>query len=141
MNHQDTKGILPDTGAKMKTKTIRQQVTFKDTTPHELYEWLMDSKKHSQFTGQKAVINRKVGGKFKAGDGWIEGMNLELIQDKLILQGVATTTTGPRATTQPSGSRSRKQRAAPASTSSIRVFPWPPTRRSATAGASTTGNR
>jgi activator of HSP90 ATPase len=71
----------------MKTKTIRQQVTFKGTTPHELYEWLMDSKKHSQFTGQKAVISRRVGGKFKAGDGWIEGMNLELVKDKLILQG------------------------------------------------------
>ena len=71
----------------MKTKTIRQQVTFKGTTPHELYEWLMDSKKHSQFTGQKAVISRKVGGRFKAGDGWIEGMNLELVPDKLILQG------------------------------------------------------
>ena len=71
----------------MKTKTIRQQVTFKGVTPHELYEWLMDSRKHSQFTGQKAVINRKVGGKFKAGDGWIEGMNLELVPDRLILQG------------------------------------------------------
>jgi activator of HSP90 ATPase len=74
-------------GVEVKTKTIRQQVTFKGTTPHELYEWLMDSKKHSQFTGQKAVISRKVGGRFKAGDGWIDGMNLELAKDKLIVQG------------------------------------------------------
>jgi activator of HSP90 ATPase len=71
----------------MKTKTIRQRVTFKGATPHELYEWLMDSKKHTRFTGQKATISRKVGGKFKAGDGWIDGMNLELVKDKLILQG------------------------------------------------------
>ena len=71
----------------MKTKTIRQQVTLKGATPHELFEWLMDSKKHSQFTGQKATISRKVKGKFKAGDGWIDGVNLELVKDKLIVQG------------------------------------------------------
>ncbi len=71
----------------MKTKTIRQQVTFKGATPHELYEWLMDSKKHSEFTGEKSVISRKVGGRFTAGDGWIEGMNLELVKDRLIVQG------------------------------------------------------
>ncbi len=70
----------------MRTRTIRQQVTFKGATPHELYEWLMDSKKHSEFTGQKAVISRKVGGKFTAGSGWMEGVNLELVQDKLIVQ-------------------------------------------------------
>jgi len=73
-------------GTEMKTKTIRHQVTFKGATPHDIYEWLMDSKKHSQFTGQKAVISRKVGGKFRAGDGWIDGMNIQLKKDKLIVQ-------------------------------------------------------
>jgi len=70
----------------VRTKTIRQQVTFRGATPHELYEWLMDSRKHSMFTGQKAVISRKFGGRFTAGDGWIEGVNLELVKDKLIFQ-------------------------------------------------------
>jgi activator of HSP90 ATPase len=70
----------------MKTRAIRQRVTFRGATPHDLYESLMDSKKHSRFTGSKASISRKVGGKFKAGDGWISGLNVELVKDKLILQ-------------------------------------------------------
>ena len=40
----------------MKTKGIRQVVTIK-TTPHAVYEALMDSKKHGAFTGGKAVIS------------------------------------------------------------------------------------
>jgi activator of HSP90 ATPase len=71
----------------MKAMTIRQRVTFKGATPHELYEMLMDSKKHTRFTGSKITMSRKVGGRFKAGDGWIDGVNLELLKDKLIVQG------------------------------------------------------
>jgi activator of HSP90 ATPase len=69
----------------MKTKTIRQSVTFK-TSPHELYEALMDSKKHSKFTGSAANISRQVNGKFTAYDGSLEGKNLELVPDKKIVQ-------------------------------------------------------
>ncbi|MGA2318205.1 MAG: hypothetical protein ABSG71_17760 [Thermodesulfobacteriota bacterium] len=47
----------------MKTKTIRQSITFK-ASPHEVYDALMDSRKHAKFTGAKARISRKVGGKF-----------------------------------------------------------------------------
>jgi len=71
----------------MKTKTIRQRVTFKGASPHELYEWLMDSKKHAKLTGDKVKMSRTVGGKFQAGSGWIDGMNVELKKDKLIVQG------------------------------------------------------
>jgi hypothetical protein len=39
---------------RMRTKTIHQSVTFK-ANPHEVYEMLMDSRKHAQFTGVKAV--------------------------------------------------------------------------------------
>ena len=46
----------------MKTRTIRQQVTFKGT-PHELYELLMDEKKHGEFYGSKMTVSRKVGSK------------------------------------------------------------------------------
>lgn len=67
------------------TKNIKQTVTFK-AIPHEVYELFMDSKKHSQFTGDKAVISRKVGGKFTAFGGYAEGTNLELIPDKKIVQ-------------------------------------------------------
>jgi activator of HSP90 ATPase len=69
----------------MGTKTIRQSATFK-TGPHAIYEMLMDSRKHRQFTGEKAAISRKVGGKFTAYDGYISGINLELVKDKKIVQ-------------------------------------------------------
>lgn len=67
------------------SKTIKQKIKFK-TTPHEMYEMLMDSKKHKEFTGEKAKISKKVGGKFTAYDGYCEGVNLELVPDKKIVQ-------------------------------------------------------
>lgn len=69
----------------MNTKTIRQSVTFK-ASPHDLYEALMDSDKHAQFTGGKADISREVGGRFTAFDGYSEGVNIELVQDEKIVQ-------------------------------------------------------
>ncbi len=69
----------------MKTRNIRQQVTFK-ASPHEVYELLMDEKKHGAFSQSKTSISRKVGGKFSSGDGYIEGTNLELVPDQKIVQ-------------------------------------------------------
>jgi len=69
----------------MKTKNIRQSVTVR-ASPHSVYEALMDSRKHARFTGAKAKISRKVNGKFSAYDGYIEGMNLDLVPDKKIVQ-------------------------------------------------------
>jgi len=46
----------------------------------------MDSRKHSVFTGAKAGISRKIGGKFTAYDGYIEGVNVELVPDGKIVQ-------------------------------------------------------
>src|SRR3989338_10768338 len=66
-------------------KTIKQTTNFK-ATPHEVFELLMDSKKHSNFTGNKAIISRKVGGKFSAYDGGLNGKNLEIVKDKKIVQ-------------------------------------------------------
>ena len=71
----------------MKTRAIRQQVTVRGATPHDLYETIMDSRRHTKLTGDKAKMSRKLGAKFTAGDGWIDGMNLELVKDKLIVQG------------------------------------------------------
>ena len=64
---------------------IRQTVTFKAGS-HQVYEALMDSRKHSRFTGGKASISRKTGGRFSAFDGYAEGVNLELVPDKKIVQ-------------------------------------------------------
>jgi activator of HSP90 ATPase len=69
----------------METKNIRQTVNFK-AEPHEVYEALMDSKKHSKFSGGKASISRKVGGKISAYDDYIEGVNVELVPDEKIVQ-------------------------------------------------------
>jgi len=70
---------------KVKTKTIRQSVTF-SAVPHRIYEMLMDSKMHAEFTEVGATISRKVGGRFSTFDGWAEGKNLELVKDKKIVQ-------------------------------------------------------
>jgi activator of HSP90 ATPase len=69
----------------MKTRTIRQSVTFKATS-HDVYEALMDSRKHAKFSGEKASMSRKVGGRFTAYGGYIEGVNLDLMPDKKIVQ-------------------------------------------------------
>ncbi len=70
--------------------TIRQTVTF-DAPPHAVFEALMDSKKHAAFTGQRASISRKVGGKIAAGDGYIAGKNTRIEKDKVIVQSWRTT--------------------------------------------------
>ena len=67
------------------TKTIEQTVTF-NASPHDVYEALMDSEKHSQFTGAKASISREVGGTFTAYDGALSGTILELVPDAKIVQ-------------------------------------------------------
>ncbi|MFH1107482.1 MAG: SRPBCC family protein [Candidatus Micrarchaeota archaeon] len=70
---------------KIKTATIRQNVKFK-AGPHEVYEALMDSEKHSEFTGSQARISREVGGKISAWGGSINGTNLELVKDRKVVQ-------------------------------------------------------
>ncbi len=69
----------------MNLKRIRQSVTF-TAKPKEIYEMLMDSRKHARFTEAKASISRKVGGRFTASDGYIQGANLELVPGKKIVQ-------------------------------------------------------
>jgi activator of HSP90 ATPase len=66
-------------------KNIEQEIIIK-TSPHELYEAFMDSKKHSKFTESKAKISREVGGSYSIFEGAISGKNVELIQDKKIVQ-------------------------------------------------------
>jgi activator of HSP90 ATPase len=69
----------------MTTKTIRQSVIIK-ATPREVYDALMDSRKHSRFTGARARMSRKMGGKFSAFGNYIRGMNLDLVSNKRIVQ-------------------------------------------------------
>ncbi len=69
----------------VQTKTIQQEVLIK-TPPHEIYELFMDSKKHSKLIDGKAQISREIGGSFSVFEGSINGTNLDLEQDKKIVQ-------------------------------------------------------
>ncbi|MBM2832567.1 MAG: YndB domain-containing protein, partial [Dehalococcoidia bacterium] len=46
----------------------------------------MDSRKHAKFTGDSATISREIGGKFTAYGDYAEGINLELVPDKKVVQ-------------------------------------------------------
>ena len=65
--------------------SFTQQVTL-DTTPEEIYEQIMDAKKHGKLTGGKATMSRKVGGEFSLFDDSAYGKNVELIPNKKIVQ-------------------------------------------------------
>lgn len=66
--------------------SIHQEVTFK-AKPSEVYKAYMDSRKHAAFTKNGlAKISKKVGGAFSAHGGWVSGINLELVENKSIVQ-------------------------------------------------------
>ena len=70
----------------MKTKTIKLEVTIKNSTPKQIYEIFMDSKKHADLISSGAEISREAGGKFNIYDGYITGKNIKLIENKKIVQ-------------------------------------------------------
>jgi len=74
-----------------KTKTIRQRAFFPGVKPVELYDALVNAKKHSAFTGAKATCAARAGGKFTAWDGYIMGTILELERGRRIVQEWRTT--------------------------------------------------
>ena len=74
-----------------RTKTIRQREFFPGVKPVEIYDALINAKKHSAFTGAKATCVARVGGKFTAWDGYITGANLELERGRRIVQEWKTT--------------------------------------------------
>ncbi len=69
----------------MKTKNIKQWVDL-NATAKEIYDTLMDSKKHSKLIGAKAQIENKEGGEFKIWGGDIVGKNVELVPGEKIVQ-------------------------------------------------------
>jgi len=72
----------------MKTKRIKLTVTFKGARPLEVYNLIMDEKKHSAFTGTKvSMSDDEVDGKFEMFDGYCSGFNIELKKGKKIVQG------------------------------------------------------
>jgi activator of HSP90 ATPase len=65
--------------------TLHFEVDYK-TTPHKIYQVLLDAKEFSACTGVPAEIDPKVGGAFKLFGGQIEGRNIELVPDKRVVQ-------------------------------------------------------
>jgi activator of HSP90 ATPase len=69
----------------MVTKSILQTITFK-ASPKEVYNLLMDEKKHSAFTGSKVRMSNRVNGKFNVFEGYCRGYNIELTEGEKIVQ-------------------------------------------------------
>ena len=67
------------------TSTIQQSVRFR-TSPQALFDLYFHSKKHSRSTGAPARISPKVGGKFTAFGGQLEGKILFFLPGKQIVQ-------------------------------------------------------
>lgn len=66
-------------------KTLVQKIKFK-AAPKVLFEMYMDTKKHSDLTGGKALLSRKAGGKFSAHGGYCWGKNLMIVPNETIVQ-------------------------------------------------------
>lgn len=65
---------------------IHQEITFK-AKPGQVYAALMESRKHAAFTKNGAAkISKKVGGAFSAHGGYVAGINLDLVENKRIVQ-------------------------------------------------------
>lgn len=71
--------------SKKATITVKQTI-FIPAKSTEVYDALMDPKKHSAFTGSKATCQAKVGGKFTAWDGYVSGKNLKLQKGERVIQ-------------------------------------------------------
>jgi len=69
----------------MPSKPIKQSVTF-SAPPATVYKTLMDQKLHAKFTEAPASIENFEGGKFSCYDDYIEGVNVELVPGKKIVQ-------------------------------------------------------
>ena len=74
----------------MKTRTIRQTVLL-PARPDAVYRALVDSGRHSAFTGSKAKIPKRAGGTMSAYGGYISGKVLGLWPGMGLLQTWRTT--------------------------------------------------
>jgi activator of HSP90 ATPase len=73
----------------MGTKTITIKDTFK-TNLTQLYNDWLSSEGHTAITGGEATASKEKGVPFTAWDGYIEGVNLELEENKRIVQSWRT---------------------------------------------------
>ncbi len=74
----------------MATETI-QVSTFIPAPPMRVYTAWLSSEEHSAMTCEEAVIEPRVGGRFTAGGGYIQGASRELLEGRVIVQSWRTT--------------------------------------------------
>jgi len=66
--------------------SIHQEVVFK-AKPSDVFGALMDSRRHAAFTKNGAAkVSKKVGGAFSAHGGYVSGINVDLVENKRIVQ-------------------------------------------------------
>jgi uncharacterized protein YndB with AHSA1/START domain len=71
-------------------KTITQKVVV-GAAPADVYAAFVNPRLHAAFTGAAATGSARVGGRFTAWDGYISGVNRELVKGKRIVQDWQTT--------------------------------------------------
>ena len=76
--------------AARRVRTVTQKVTVA-ATPAQAYAAFLDPRIHAEFTGAPATCSARVGGRFTAWDGYIFGVNRELVKDRRIVQDWQTT--------------------------------------------------
>lgn len=69
----------------MKTTSIRQTVTI-NTNPEAIYKVFMNARKHADLTHSNVNVSNKIGGKFSVFDGYCSGYNIELKENRKIVQ-------------------------------------------------------
>ena len=73
----------------MGSESIRLSVVL-PASAERIYKAWLDGREHAAFTGGKATSSPKVGGRFTAWDGYIEGTHLELKPQRRIIQSWRT---------------------------------------------------
>jgi hypothetical protein len=68
-------------------KVIEQTIFFKDASPEELFDIILDAKKHSGILGGAAVkITKNEGDPFSCLNGLLKGKNLMIVPNRMIVQ-------------------------------------------------------
>ncbi|HEV3058105.1 MAG TPA: ester cyclase [Vicinamibacterales bacterium] len=69
----------------METKQINHEV-FINAAAHDVFEALMDARRHTEMTGEAAQIDRKPGGAFTTYGGHVSGKTIESVPDRKLVQ-------------------------------------------------------
>jgi activator of HSP90 ATPase len=85
MNKADAQQTMAEENGNDKSIALHQEIDFK-AAPQRIYEVLLDARQFSAFSGAPATINREPGGAFSLFGGHITGRNIELAENRRIVQ-------------------------------------------------------